>query len=425
MSSYRDNNTVELNLKNTLRAIVNDPNALKGCQKKANDWLTHFQVVKVAGAARQVNNNSGKLMTINQATTIIQNSDSNKERVEDAELSQEEESQTDESSVKNDDTIPDSQSSASTTDDQPTRTTRTLVESETDNNSDNSDLQIYAQLRTDTVILPADVLTWAGTIQDAIDLNDRYTLERRFGETLINATEHKQGRVLDTVHAMINITNMLIAHKPVLKGSEDTFVHYSVAPLLNNTFYGNQLGSFWANKQLVYSSSSPMTEMSPARSSSASPTTEKSAYSKGLKPSKKQPDFTTYTSFGGNRYDLFVVEIKPPQSSLSEDDFTKITKQMMTMLSRLVELRVPDPSVYELDNFELIKTLDDLAKIKPIMQKLFKVKDGVDKIAIQTKDLLKKRKAHEKEVEVALCRLDWTRDPFPSHRVKKAKKNNV
>jgi hypothetical protein len=183
----------------------------------------------------------------------------------------------------------------------------------------------------------------------------------------------------------------------VLKGSEDTFVHSSIAPLLNNTFYGDQLESFWANKQLVYSSASPTAEMSPEQPSSSSPTTEKSLSSKSSKASKKRPDFTTYASFRGNQYDLFVMEVKPPRSTLGEDDFTKLAKEMMVMLNKLVALRMRDPTVYgiwidgftvttlsmdlksdglyrlvELDTFELMKTVDDLASIKIIMQKLSK-----------------------------------------------------
>jgi hypothetical protein len=125
---------------------------------------------------------------------------------------------------------------------------------------------------------------------------------------------------------------MLVAHKPVLKGSKDTFVHQSVAPLLNNTFDEDQLGYYRANKQLTYPPSSP--------------TTEKSLSSKGSKPSKKRPDFTTYTSFRGNRYDLFVVEVKSRHLTLGEDDFTKLAKEMMVMLNRLVALRMRDPTVY-------------------------------------------------------------------------------
>lgn len=58
-----------------------------------------------------------------------------------------------------------------------------------------------------------------------------------------------------------------------------------------------------------------------------------------------QPDFLTYAWLFGNRFDLFVVEVKPPKSTMAAYDLLKMTKEMKFMLGRLVNLGVEAPSV--------------------------------------------------------------------------------
>lgn len=164
----------------------------------------------------------------------------------------------------------------------------------------------------------------------------------------------------------------------------------------------------------------------PSISSSSTPSTSSptSASTPEMSPvsmnSRLQPDFTSYASVFGHRFDLFVVEIKPPNSSLGRHDFIKLAKEMMSILNRLIRLRLESPLVcglwidghhcealkmdlrvngvyrlIELDNFELPKLIDDLTKVRTIVQKLLKIKRLID---IMTEDIersIKKRKASQ------------------------------
>ncbi|KAG1145347.1 hypothetical protein G6F37_005634 [Rhizopus arrhizus] len=154
--------------------------------------------------------------------------------------------------------------------------------------------------------------------------------------------------------------------------------------------------------------------------------------------SKKRPDFTAYISFAGHQYDVFVMEIKSPRSSLAEDDFIKLTKELMA-------LGVPGPAVFgmwvdgasvqtlrldlvanglyrliEIDNFEPVRSFDSLSKMRTTMQKLLKIKETVDLVVASITKLVKKPKANN--IEQVPLTLYWTHSPYHSKRVKKVKK---
>ncbi|KAJ8651880.1 hypothetical protein O0I10_012549 [Lichtheimia ornata] len=192
----------------------------------------------------------------------------------------------------------------------------------------------------------------------------RLSMEKKFGEMLVKMADSQQHRLLDAAHIIIEITRFLHAHKPVKKGAEDTFIHYSLAPFINNIFHGDHIDSYRANSSLASNS-------------------------------KIRPDFTLHATLLGHRYDMFMVEVKPLQSPLTESDFINLAKDLMCMLNKLVGLQVPGPAVHgmwvdgmqvqtfkmdlvangmyrlvEMDSFELVRSFDDLSRMRAILQKL-------------------------------------------------------
>ncbi|KAG1041036.1 hypothetical protein G6F43_012180 [Rhizopus delemar] len=286
---------------------------------------------------------------------------------------------------------------------------------------------VYATLKADPVTLPSDIVLWATSIQQAIDSGDRFALEHEFGSILISASQSKNTDIVDAAHVLISLTQTILTHhKQPKRNAEDTFAHRFVAPFLKNIFYGNDLVSLWANSQLVYTLDLNQACTSSSISSSSTPSTSSptSASPPAMSPvsmnSRLQPDFTSYASVFGYRFDLFVVEIKPPNSSLGRHDFIKLAKEMMSILNQLIRLGLESPLVcglwidghhcealkmdlrangvyrlIELDNFELPKSIDDLTKVRTIVQKLLKIKRLID---IMTEDIersIKKRKASQ------------------------------
>ncbi|ORX47445.1 hypothetical protein DM01DRAFT_1310313 [Hesseltinella vesiculosa] len=326
--------------------------------------------------------------------------------------------------------------------------------------------EVYDGLRIDPVILPVDVVLWATDIQQAIETGDRFVMEKEFGSLLMKSSESKKDNLVDTAHVLISLTRMMLAHKKVPKrGAEDTFVHRFVAPLIDNVFYGDKFGSYWANTQLGCTTVKTSVGSLPSRamplsSSSASSPAPSSASSSSPVPAsqqllacqKLQPDFTLYSSLFGHRLDLFVVEIKPPQSSLAMADFVKLTKEMMNMVNRLALLHVTAPRVFglwvdgyhcqtymmdthyhsmyrmiELDTFDLPKVLDDLPKIRSVMQKLMKVKSLLDATVLDIDRLIRKRKSSSQACNSSSTssppQSHWIKTPLNDRKVKKEKRS--
>ncbi|KAG1050497.1 hypothetical protein G6F43_007233 [Rhizopus delemar] len=322
---------------------------------------------------------------------------------------------------------------------------------------------VYDDLKSDSVLLSSDIVLWATNIQLAIDSDDRFSLEHEFGSLLISASNTKSTILVDAAHILISLTRTMLTHrKQPKRGAEDTFAHRFVAPFLNNIFYGNNLESLWANSQMAHafhqeSSSSSTWTSSPVSPSSSSASSSLSVSHSVATPSistigRLQPDFTSSASVLGHRIDLFVVEIKPPNSSSGHHDFVKLAKEMMLMINQLIRLGLESPIVcglwidgyycislkmdlrangiyrlVEVDKFELPKSTDDLTKVRTITQKLLKIKMLIDKVIADIERNIKKRKSYSSSLSPSLPNpnVQWVREPFTEKRVKKIKLNNV
>lgn len=58
-----------------------------------------------------------------------------------------------------------------------------------------------------------------------------------------------------------------------------------------------------------------------------------------------QPDFLVYAWLFGHRFDLFVVEVKPPKSTMAAYDLIKMSHEMKHMLEKPVMIGVKSPRV--------------------------------------------------------------------------------
>ncbi|CAO3596153.1 unnamed protein product [Absidia cylindrospora] len=159
-------------------------------------------------------------------------------------------------------------------------------------------------------------------------------------------------------------------------------------------------------------SSTPPTPSTSSSTSSLIPlskkpkTTKSKSITTDSSPPKFLPDFSLHVWARGYRYGLLTVEIKQPNSGRSQPDLWKLANEMKLMLNALVDLGISFPVVcgiwidgfetrvykmdlrfngvyclIELGRNDLPSSMQDIFKVKPILQMLLELKRLVDEVA--------------------------------------------
>ncbi|CAO3620580.1 unnamed protein product [Mucor hiemalis] len=161
----------------------------------------------------------------------------------------------------------------------------------------------------------------------------------------------------------------------------------AAASLLNRVFYGDNLQTLCrSNAQL-----------------DALPRELPASKSRKYETKAFQPDFLVYAWLFGHRFDLFVVEVKPPKSTMAAYDWIKMSREMKHMLEKPVMIGVKSPRVcglwvdgyrcktytleikhdgiyklIQLSDFDLPRKLEDIVKVRSIMKHLLTIKSIIE-----------------------------------------------
>ncbi|KAF7722497.1 hypothetical protein EC973_003089 [Apophysomyces ossiformis] len=263
--------------------------------------------------------------------------------------------------------------------------------------------------------VPADILFFINDILDACYSKDESKIMSVLGSNMVKAAESTRNKevLLKASNVLMDLTRQLtrqMQHHQLHqyqqydgRYGEDTFVHQLISPFLNNIFYGPNLGYKWANSQLAACSTSPSTasaqstsprslaaesRLSSPSESLASESSDSSSKPIQKKKKKYLPDYTLYAYVRDLRFDLLTVEIRQPGTGQGQGDLQKIAQEMKMMIDSLVENGIESPIVcsiwvngfechtykmdlkydgvyrlIELDNFTLVSSIEDLAKV--------------------------------------------------------------
>ncbi|CAO3651980.1 unnamed protein product [Cunninghamella blakesleeana] len=294
---------------------------------------------------------------------------------------------------------------------------------------------IYAHVSpTITAAMPSDVVVVLNEAEEALSTKNERKILLTMGKMMVKAAESGNDLFMKSVNVIVDLSKQLLRqqNKSPKYFGEDTFIHKLVAPFIDNIFYGPHLGFKWANARLatcISSSSQPQSQSSPSLSK------------------RLLPDFTLFCDIFNFRYDLLVIEVKPPGNSNAYDDFFKVVTEMHYMLDKLVGIGAESPKVcgiwingmevhtyslsidyngiyalVELDEFSLPSTIDQLYNIKKCLKSFFRLKEIITITNNNIVSLIKsKNSSHTNIDRQKVPKKSWRRKEMSQYTIKLSK----